>query len=256
MLASEVVQIPLTIEIDGAMDSFAVPSDITWLDFRIKVANRLVKSASNLNLGYKFTTHARAKAPNRLASHVQCIEMLLEAREALAVYNAKGKKATKPFKVEIMDLDAGKTNQKGSKHGKVGKQRTVCTFHLNSCEIDIEKAVKSKMKGREANASDSDHSLSDGTGKQAKPIGQSQWVQAVERDNRCDKHHGHTCFVRNDGSHYHLTMSDKSLWGMMMVHTHFHFISNIIFEILILDTRLCINQSAPFTIANPKPQAL
>jgi hypothetical protein len=71
--------------------------------------------------------------------------------------------------------------------------------------------TKSKKKGHDT---DSDN---DSTMDTNKAKGQSQWVQSIEKDNRCDKHHGHACFVRNDGSHYHLTIADKSLWGMMMV---------------------------------------
>src|SRR5271154_4027713 len=111
-------------QVDGAMESFVVKSNITWLDLRLQVSERLVISATNLNLGYKFTTDARAKAPNRLSTHVQCIEMIQEAREGLAANNAskaKGKANVKPFKVEIINLNAGKDKEK-SKQAKQGKR--------------------------------------------------------------------------------------------------------------------------------------
>jgi hypothetical protein len=124
----------MTVQIDGAMDSFSVNSDITWLDLRLQIAERLVVAAADLNLGYKFTTDARSKAPNRLATHVQCIEMLQEAREGLVAQNelkGKGKKAAKPFKVEIVNLDAGKGKEKAKSGGKQRKHAKVDTV-LNS----------------------------------------------------------------------------------------------------------------------------
>jgi hypothetical protein len=114
----------MTMQVDGAMDSFTVNSDVTWLDLQLKIAQRLVIAANELNLGYKFTTDARSKAPNRLASHVQCIEMIVEAREGLAAQEElklKGKKSAKPFKVEIVNLDAGKGKEKAKSLGKSGK---------------------------------------------------------------------------------------------------------------------------------------
>ena len=56
----------------------------------------------------------------------------------------------------------------------------------------------------------------DGSTKNKKKS-QSQWVQDIEKDNACDKHAGQACTVLPSGAHYQLKMSDKSLWGMMMV---------------------------------------
>ena len=47
--------------------------------------------------------------------------------------------------------------------------------------------------------------------------GSSQWVQLIDRDNSCDKHHGQSCVVLPNGDHHKLTHADKSLWGMLMV---------------------------------------
>jgi hypothetical protein len=77
-------------------------------------------------------------------------------------------------------------------------------------------------------SSNNNEDTNENTDKKNKKKGQSQWVQDIERDNACDKHSGQACIIFPSGSHYQLTMADKSLWGMMMVclcpTTHDHFI--------------------------------
>jgi hypothetical protein len=56
---------------DGALDSFSVKSNVTWHNFRMKVADKLLIPIAELNLGYKFTTaDAQEQLPNALRSTV------------------------------------------------------------------------------------------------------------------------------------------------------------------------------------------
>ena len=105
---------------DGALDGFSVKSNITWLDFRLEVADKLLVPVAELNLGYKFTTDAQGRTPNALRSTVHFIEMITEAKHGLAEANKGRRKKGKPFKVEIFDLDTGKSKEKGQKAKKGG----------------------------------------------------------------------------------------------------------------------------------------
>jgi hypothetical protein len=106
------------------VDSLVVKSDTLWSNLRFQIAEKMVKPASTLNVGYKFSTDARAKAPNHLSKEMHLLELIADAREAIetaAEAKAKGKKGVKVFKVEIVDLDAGKDKEKAKK-GK-GKKK-------------------------------------------------------------------------------------------------------------------------------------
>jgi hypothetical protein len=123
----DIVDITFAFPLDGAMDTFVVKSDTTWTDLRFKLADQMVKPASKLNLGYKFSTDARNLAPNRLANGVNLVDLIEGARDGLIAYaeakaKPKGKKP-KPFRVEIVDLDAGKDKDKARKANKEGKHK-------------------------------------------------------------------------------------------------------------------------------------
>lgn len=93
------------------MDSMSLMSDCSWMDLQFQLSEKLLKPVSKLNVAYKFTTDPQKKAPNRLASPLHLIEMMAAAKEALAraaQAKEKGKAPAKVFKVEIVDLDAGK----------------------------------------------------------------------------------------------------------------------------------------------------
>jgi len=148
---------------------------------------------------------ARNKAPNRLANAVQFLEMVQEARGGLEKFlqaKSLGKNKASSFKVEIVDLDAAKDKEKAKGKGK----------------------AKKKVKKDESSDSDGDDEDADETGEKSKKKskkGQTQWVQDIEKDNACDEHTGQACIVLpSTGKHYQLTMSDKSLWGMMMTQGH------------------------------------
>ena len=113
---------------DGALDSFSVQSDIKWIDFRFTVADKLDLRVAELNLGYKFSTEAQGRTPNALRTSLHFIEMILEAKNRLVEANntkgakKKGRSQAKPFKIEILNLDAGKLKEKAKKSGaKPGK---------------------------------------------------------------------------------------------------------------------------------------
>ena len=98
---------------NGALDSFSVKSNGTWLNFRLKVADKLLIPIAELNLGYKFTVDAQGQLPNALRSTVHFIEMITEAKDGLAeAYKGRRKKG-KPFKAEIFDLDTRTLKEKG-----------------------------------------------------------------------------------------------------------------------------------------------
>jgi hypothetical protein len=116
-----VFDIPFAVPYDGAMDTVVIKSNISWSDLRFQLAEAMVKPASQLNLGYKFSTDARNMAPNHLANGVHLLELVEGAKDGLEAVarvkknsRAAGKKA-KPFKMEITDLDAGKDTGKGKK---------------------------------------------------------------------------------------------------------------------------------------------
>jgi len=115
----EEVTIPFACSVDGALDTFSVKSSITWLSFKLKIADILLIEPTDLNLAYKFTTDARTQAPNRLKTLSNFIEMIQEARQGLeASKRAKPTaKRAKAFKVEVIDLDAGKRKEKRKKAG-------------------------------------------------------------------------------------------------------------------------------------------
>jgi tRNA-binding EMAP/Myf-like protein len=127
-----VFDIPFAILYDGTMDTVVIKSNIIWTDLHFRLVEVMVKSASQLNLGYKFSTDACNMAPNCLANGVHLLELVEGAKDGLeAVAQVKknswaaGKKA-KPFKVKITDLDAGKDKGKREKvssdKGKCKKQ--------------------------------------------------------------------------------------------------------------------------------------
>jgi hypothetical protein len=103
------------------MDTLVIKSNVSWTQLRFQLAEAMVKPASQLNLGYKYSTDARNMAPNRLANAVHLLELIEGAKDGLeAVVRAKAKvkangKKPKPFKVEITDLDSGKEKGKAKK---------------------------------------------------------------------------------------------------------------------------------------------
>jgi RecB family exonuclease len=120
-----VIEVSFAIPVDGAMDSLVVKSTTTWLELQVAFAEKMVKSATKLNLAYKLSTDARNKALNRLANAVQFLEMMQEAREGLKKFlkaKSQGKNKASSFKVEIVDLDAGKDKEKAKGKGKAKKK--------------------------------------------------------------------------------------------------------------------------------------
>ncbi|KIM85937.1 hypothetical protein PILCRDRAFT_5038 [Piloderma croceum F 1598] len=183
-----VFDIPFAVPLDGAMDTLVIKSNVSWTDLCFQLADAMVKPASQLNLRYKYSTNARNMAPNHLANAVHLPELIEGAKdglEAMACAKSKARangKKPKPFKVEITDLDAGKDK------GKV-------------------KCIKAKHKKKKDSSESSDSNEDDDKNankKKHKKKGQSQQA----------------CIVLPSGSHYQLTMVDKSLWGMMMTQDH------------------------------------
>jgi hypothetical protein len=113
------------------MDSMTVMSDVNWTDFRFQLSEKMGVPVSKLNVAYKFTTDAQKKAPNRLSNALQLLEMLEAAKDGLertATAKAKGKAPSKVFKVEIVDLNAGK----GVDAKATGKsKKKVSTYYYN-----------------------------------------------------------------------------------------------------------------------------
>lgn len=130
------IQIPFTYMHDGALDGFSVPSDIKWIDFQFTVVDKLLLRITELNLGYKFSTDAQGRTPNALRTSLHFIEMISEAKSRLAeASKAKGaKKKGKPFKIEILDLDAGKPKEKAKRRSaKPGKGKKKVSLLRHRC---------------------------------------------------------------------------------------------------------------------------
>ena len=114
------------------MDPMTVMSDVNWTDFRFQLSEKMGMPVSKLNVAYKFTTDAQKKAPNRLSNALQLLEMLEAAKDGLertAAAKAKGKAPSKVFKVEIVDLNAGKGVDAMKATGKSKKK--VSTYYYN-----------------------------------------------------------------------------------------------------------------------------
>ena len=133
-----IFEIPIAIPYDGAMDTvIIIKSDITWTDLQFHLADPMVKPATKLNLGYKFSTDPCNMAPNQLANSVHLLELIEGAKNGLeaaawAKMKLKGTvKKLKLFKVEITDLDAGKGKAKVKKSGdKVKRKKKVCWYKI------------------------------------------------------------------------------------------------------------------------------
>jgi hypothetical protein len=119
---STVVDICFSVPIDGAIDTLTVKSSISWTEFRIALAEKMVQSASGLLLAYKFSTDAQKKPPNLLATPIHFADLIQGARDGLlaqAEVLRKGKKLKGGlFKIEIIDRDSGKGKEPPKKSGK------------------------------------------------------------------------------------------------------------------------------------------
>lgn len=137
----DIFDIPFAVPLDGAVDTLVIKSDVNWTDLRFQLAEAMMKPASKLSVGYKFSTDARNTAPNCLATGVHLLELIEGAKDGLeAAARAKTKvkaagKKPKPFKVEIIDLDAGKEKGKAKKESS-SKSKRKKKVHLWTLALD------------------------------------------------------------------------------------------------------------------------
>lgn len=143
----EVVEIIFAIHVDGAMENVVLSSDASWLELRISVSEKMVKPPTKLNLAYCFNTQTQAqkKIPTKVGNAIQFLEMMDEAksrRKDFIEAKAAGKKAMKEraFKVELVDLDAGKDKEKAKSSAAKSKKK-VCfrdvSEHAQSTNPDL-----------------------------------------------------------------------------------------------------------------------
>lgn len=130
----EIVELTFAIYVDSAMANAVLKSDATWMDLRCIVSEKLVKPPTKLNLAYCFNTQtvAQKKIPTKIGDTIQFLEMMEEAKARKAEFTAAkaaGKKNVKvqAFKVELIDLDAGKDKEKAKLNASKSKKK-VCLF--------------------------------------------------------------------------------------------------------------------------------
>lgn len=123
------------------MDTLIIKSDVDWTDLCFQLTEAMMKPASKLSIGYKFSTNACNTAPNCLATGVHLLELIEGAKDGLEAtacaqtkVKAVGKKP-KLFKVEIIDLDArkekGKAKKESSSKSKCKKKVQLWTLALD-----------------------------------------------------------------------------------------------------------------------------
>lgn len=71
------------IHVDGAIENIVVKSDISWTELREAVSDKMAKSASRINLAYRFNTHPQKKVPIKVGDPIQFLEMMEDAKEGL-----------------------------------------------------------------------------------------------------------------------------------------------------------------------------
>lgn len=124
------MELIFAIHVDGAMENAVLKSDATWMDLRCAVSEKLVKPPTKLNLAYCFNTQtvAQKKIPTKVGDAIQFLEMMEEAkarRTEFMAAKAAGKKNVKvqAFKVELVDLDAGKDKEKAKLNAGKSKKK-------------------------------------------------------------------------------------------------------------------------------------
>ena len=99
-------EVPFQVPYNGAVETILIKSTTPYRELRYILANKMRVDTDDLQIGYKFSTDARAKAANHLGSDVHLQELMDEATPILQSYST-GKRRAKSFKVEF----AWKTNQ-------------------------------------------------------------------------------------------------------------------------------------------------
>jgi hypothetical protein len=118
-----------------------VGSSINWTEFRIALAEKMVRSASGLLLAYKFSTDAQKKLPNLLSTPIHFVDMIQGARDGLSMQAEAARKGKKlkggPFKVEIIDRDSGKGKEPPKKSGSGKTKNKVRLIYQQDFESEL-----------------------------------------------------------------------------------------------------------------------
>lgn len=112
-------ELEFLIPIDGATDSCTLASDITWSEFTSQVSDEIGVRRKDLKLAYKFSTDTQRALPRLLKTAAHLEALFGGAKMEMAALEKSNSKTKKPFKVILVDRDAGKkggnTKAKGSK---------------------------------------------------------------------------------------------------------------------------------------------
>ncbi|KAF8989203.1 hypothetical protein BDZ89DRAFT_1198526 [Hymenopellis radicata] len=165
---------------DGASDSLTVSSDDSWMNFCYALADLISlprKQVHTLSYGYRFSTWTQKHPFGHLSEERHLTELMSEARDVLA----QKKKPTKPFLVELKELNVEAGRKKGA---------------------DAKNAKKSQK--RHQSVSEDEKEFDDGDSldrirarfEAGKKLGPAQYVALIQADNICKRHNGHCVKVQ------------------------------------------------------------
>lgn len=125
----QVFEITVQVPVSGALDTIEVRSTLSWMRFRIKVANQMEIPESELNVAYKLSVDPKSDLPRCLSTAKHYLQMLsLASQHVLGKVKSRSKK---PFSILIIDKTPKDVAKKG-KGPKGFKGTKVSTCHKTS----------------------------------------------------------------------------------------------------------------------------
>jgi len=115
------IELSFQVPFEGAVSSEIFSSEITWIEFRSKLADILSLAPSTVKVAYRFSVQPRTTLHTHLRNAKDFMGLIEKARAALA--KLEKSKSTKEFFVELKDLDpSSNIKQQGKKTGTKKKR--------------------------------------------------------------------------------------------------------------------------------------
>jgi len=100
-----------------------IPSDISWAQFRLTIANRMEIAEALLDVAWKLSTDAKSDTPRRLNAPAHLLQLLETATKHIS--GEIKTRSTKPFAVILKDMRPPPS--KVVSKGKSVSQPCLCT---------------------------------------------------------------------------------------------------------------------------------
>lgn len=111
-----VFQIPLQVPVGGALDNVELPSDTSWMAFRVMVSNKMDIPESKLDLAYKLSNEPKGDLPHCLSTAKHLLQLITAASQHFS--GTIKSRSKKPFYVVIIDKSPKDTAKKNGNKGK------------------------------------------------------------------------------------------------------------------------------------------